>query len=80
MPMCSFVSLTSLIQKLPLNKASEPGYNSTEHLLHADESLHFCLLSELFNYSKAIGEPKPPPQKIYFLKGATHNRSILSRF
>jgi len=26
MPMCSFVSLASLLQKLPLNKAPEPDY------------------------------------------------------
>ena len=47
-PMCSFVSLTSLLQKLPLNKAPGPDCISAEHLLYADESLHF-FLSELFN-------------------------------
>jgi len=48
MPMCSFVSLASLLQKLPLNKAPGPDCISAEHLLYADESLHF-FLSELFN-------------------------------
>ena len=48
MPMCSFVSLTSLLQKQPLNKAPGPNCISAEHLLYADESLRFCL-SELFN-------------------------------
>ena len=33
MPMCSFVSLTSLLQKLPLNKAAGPDCISAEHLL-----------------------------------------------
>jgi len=52
MPMCSFVSLASLIQKLPLNKAPGPGCISAEHLLSADESLRFfsvnCLTCVLF--------------------------------
>ena len=48
MPMCSFVSLASLLQKLPLNKAPGPDCISAEHLLYADESLRF-FLSELFN-------------------------------
>jgi len=48
MPMCSFVSLTSLLQKLPLNKAPAHDCISAEHLLHADESLRF-FLSELFH-------------------------------
>ena len=48
MPVCSFVSLTSFLQKLPLNKAPGPDCISAEHLLHADESLRF-FLSELFN-------------------------------
>jgi len=48
MPMYSFVSLASLLQKLPLNKAPGPDCISTEHLLFADESLLF-FLSELFN-------------------------------
>ena len=48
MGICSFVSLTSLHQKLPLNKASGPDCISAVHLLYADESLHF-FLSELFN-------------------------------
>jgi len=51
MPMCSFVSLASLLQKLPLNKAPGPDCISAEHLLHADESLRFfsvnCLTSVL---------------------------------
>jgi len=47
MPMCSFVSLTSILQKLPLNKAPGPDCISAEHLLYGDESLHF-FLSELF--------------------------------
>ena len=48
-PMCSFDSLTSLLQKMPLNKAPGPDCLSAEHLLYlyADESLFF--LSELFN-------------------------------
>jgi len=46
-PTCSVVSLTSLLQKLPLNKAPGPGCMSAEHLLYAGESLFF--LSELFN-------------------------------
>ena len=48
MVMCSFVSLASLLQKLPLNKAPGPDCVSAEHLLYADESLRF-FLSELFN-------------------------------
>jgi len=48
MPKCSFVSLASLLQKLPLNKAPGPDCISAEHLLYADESLRF-FLSELFN-------------------------------
>jgi len=47
-PMCSFVSLASLLQKLPLNKAARPDCISAEHLLYADESLRF-FLGELFN-------------------------------
>jgi len=53
MPMCLFVSLTSLLQKLPLNKAPEPDCISAEHLLCADESLHF-FLSELYVYSSQV--------------------------
>jgi len=45
---CSFISLVSLLQKLPLNKAPGPDCISAEHLLYADESLRF-FLSELFN-------------------------------
>ena len=41
MPMCSFVSLASLLQKLPFNKAPGPDCISAEHLLYADESLRF---------------------------------------
>jgi len=41
MPMCSFVSLASLLQKLPLNKAPGPDRISAEHLLYADESAFF---------------------------------------
>ena len=48
MPMCSFVSLAALLQKLPLNKSPGPDCIAAEHLLYADESLRF-LLSELFN-------------------------------
>ena len=48
MAMCSFVSLASLLQKLPLNKAPGLDCISAEHLLYADESLRF-FLSELFN-------------------------------
>jgi len=48
MPMRSFVSLASLLQKLPLNKAAGPDCISAEHLLYADESLRF-FLSELLN-------------------------------
>ena len=48
MPMCSFVSLASLLQEMPLNKAPGPDCISAEHLLYADESLRF-FLSELFN-------------------------------
>jgi len=48
MPMCSFVSLASLLQKLPLNKSPGPDCISEEHLLYADESLR-SFLSELFN-------------------------------
>jgi len=39
--MCSFVSLASLLQKLPLKNAPGPDCNSAEHLLYADESLRF---------------------------------------
>jgi len=45
---CSFVSLASLLQKLPLNKAPGPDCTFAQHLLYADESLRF-FLSELFN-------------------------------
>ena len=48
MPMCSFVSLASVLQKLPLNKTPGPDRISAGHLLYADESLRF-FLSELFN-------------------------------
>ena len=52
MPMCSFVSLSSLPQKLPLNKTPRPECISAEHLLYADESLRFfsvnCLTCVLF--------------------------------
>jgi len=41
MPMSSVVSLTSLLQKLPLNKVPGPDFISAEHLLHADESVFF---------------------------------------
>jgi len=54
MPMCSFVSLGSLIQKLPLKKAPGPDCISAEHLLYADESLLF-FLSELFNMCSVHG-------------------------
>ena len=48
MSMCYFFSLTSLLQRLPLNKAPGPDFISADHLLHTDESLLF-FLSELFN-------------------------------
>jgi len=48
MAMCSVVSLTSLLQKLLLNKAPRPDLISAEHLLYAGESLCF-FLSVLFN-------------------------------
>ena len=48
MPMCSFVSLASPLQKLPLNKAPGSDCISAEHLLYANESLRL-FLSELFN-------------------------------
>jgi len=54
MPMCSFVSLASLLQKLPLNKSPGPDCISAEHLLYADESLRF-FLSKLFNMCIAHG-------------------------
>ena len=41
MPMCTFVSLAALLQKLPLNKSPGPDCISAEHLLYADESLRF---------------------------------------
>jgi len=47
-PMYSFVSLASLLQKLPLNKAPGTDCISAEHLLYADKYLRF-FLSELFN-------------------------------
>ena len=53
MPVCSFVSLTSLLQKLPLNKAPGPDCISVEHLLYADESLRF-FLSELWVYCSRV--------------------------
>jgi len=53
MPMRSFVSLTSLFQQLPLNKAPGPDCISAEHLLYAVESLRF-FLSELFNTSSIL--------------------------
>ena len=39
MPMCSFVSLASLLQKLPLNKAPGPDCISAEHLLYMQMNL-----------------------------------------
>ena len=52
MSMCSFFSLASLIQKLPLNKSPGPDCIAAEHLLYADESLRFfsvnCLTCVLF--------------------------------
>ena len=48
MPACSFVSLTSLFQKLPLSKSPGPDCISAEQLVYADESLHFFLY-ELFD-------------------------------
>ena len=52
MPMCSFVSLASLLQKLRLNKSPGPDCISVEHLLYADESLRFfsvnCLNRTIF--------------------------------
>ena len=58
MPMCSVVSLTSLLQKLPLNKAPGPGFISAEHLLYAGESRCFfsvyCLICVLFTVSYPI--------------------------
>jgi len=48
MPMYSFVSLTALHQKLPLNKSPGPDCISAEHLLCVGESLSF-FLSALFN-------------------------------
>jgi len=52
MPMCSFVYLTPLLQKPPLNKAPGADCISAEHLLYADESLRFfsvnCLICVLF--------------------------------
>ena len=54
MPMCSCVSLASLLQKLPLNKAPGPDCISAEHLLYADESLRY-FLSELFNMGVVHG-------------------------
>ena len=53
MSMFSFVSLASLLQKLPLNKAPGPDYISAEHLFYADEFLRFffsvnCLSCVLF--------------------------------
>jgi len=48
LPMCSFVSLRSLLQKLSLNKAPGSDCISLEHLLYAHESPRF-FLSELFN-------------------------------
>jgi len=51
-PMCSFVSLTSLLQKLPLNKSPGPDFISAEHLLYAGDSEFFfsvdCLIRVLF--------------------------------
>ena len=52
MAMCYFVSLASLLQKLPLNRAPGPDCISAQHLLYADESLRFfsvnCLSCVLF--------------------------------
>ena len=45
MPMCCFVSLASLLQKLPLNKAPGSDCISAEHLLYADKSLRFFLVN-----------------------------------
>jgi len=45
MAVCSVLSLTSLLQKLPLNKPPGPDFISEEHLLYADESLFFSQCS-----------------------------------
>ena len=55
MPLCSFFSLASLLQKLPLNKAPGPDCISAENLLYADESLRL-FLSELFNICIVHGD------------------------
>jgi len=43
MSMCSVVSLTSLLQRLPMNKAPRLDFIFAEHLLPARESLCFYL-------------------------------------
>jgi len=54
MLMCSFVSLASLLQKLPSKKAPGPDCISAEHLLYADESLR-VFPSELFKMCIVYG-------------------------
>jgi len=54
MPMCSVVSVTTLFQKLPLNKAPGPDFILAEHLLYAGESLCF-FLNLLFNMCTVHG-------------------------
>jgi len=52
MPTCSVLSLTSLLQKLPLNKTPGLDFNSAERLLYESESLFFfsvyCLICASF--------------------------------
>jgi len=66
MPMYFVVSLTSLVQKLPLNKAPGPDFVSAEHMLHAGESLCFsliyCFICVLFSASYPI----PAGTQLYF--------------
>jgi len=80
MAMCSIVSLTSLLQKLPLNKAPGLDFISAEYLLYAGESLCF-FLRVLFNMCIVHGfVPNSCVTIIPICKNKTGNMSETSNY
>jgi len=61
--MCPVVSLTSLVQKLPLNKAPGPDFISAEHLLYAESHCFFSVDCALFIYALFRAMYPNPVQK-----------------